>query len=141
VYPVSAILADHEVMGVFHPGEHGSTFGGNPLAMAVASEALEVIVDEDLVGRSASNGDYFLSRLREIPSPHVAEIRGKGLWIGIELKGEAGGARRFCEALQDRGLLCKETHHTVIRIAPPLTISREDIDWALERLREVLTTL
>jgi ornithine--oxo-acid transaminase len=141
MYPVSAILADDEVMGVFEPGQHGSTFGGNPLGAAVAREALKVLIDEKLVERSAELGEYFLERLRAIRSKHVAEIRGRGLWIGIELKPEAGGARRFCEALQHEGLLCKETHATVIRIAPPLTIGRDEIDWAVERLERVLTTL
>jgi ornithine--oxo-acid transaminase len=137
-YPVSAILADDEVMGIFHPGDHGSTYGGNPIAAAVARAALDVITEEGLVERSAELGAYFLEELRKIPSPHVHELRGRGLWIGIELKPEAGGARRFCEALMATGLLCKETHDHVIRIAPPLTIDREQIDWALERLAEVL---
>jgi len=141
MYPVSAILADDEVMGVFEPGQHGSTFGGNPLGAAIAREALRVLIDERLVERSAELGEYFFERLQAIRSKHVAEIRGRGLWIGIELKPEAGGARRFCEALQHEGLLCKETHATVIRIAPPLTIGRDEIDWAVERLERVLTTL
>ncbi|PWB74191.1 MAG: ornithine--oxo-acid transaminase [Holophagae bacterium] len=141
MYPVSAILADDEVMDVFQPGQHGSTFGGNPLGMAIAREALRVLVDEGLVERSAELGDYFLGKLRAIRSPHIAEIRGRGLWIGIQLKPEAGGARRFCEALQREGLLCKETHATVIRIAPPLVITRDEIDWATERIAKVLTTL
>ncbi|MDX2435687.1 MAG: ornithine--oxo-acid transaminase [Acidobacteriota bacterium] len=141
MYPVSAILADDEVMGVFHPGEHGSTYGGNPLGAAVAREALKVLVDEDLVQKSADNGAYFLERLQTVQSPHVKEVRGRGLWIAIELNDEAGGARRFCEALQEEGMLCKETHSTVIRIAPPLTIGREEIDWAVERIAKVLTTL
>ncbi len=141
MYPVSAILADDEVMGVFHPGEHGSTYGGNPLGAAVAREALKVLVDEDLVARSAELGTHFMEQLRTIESDHVELIRGKGLWIGLVLTPEAGGARRFCEALQERGLLCKETHHTVIRVAPPLTISRDEIDWAVGQIREVLTTL
>ena len=141
MYPVSAILADDEVMGVFKPGQHGSTYGGNPLGVAVAREALRVIVDERLAERSAELGDYFMRKLRAIRSPHVGEIRGRGLWIGIELKPDAGGARRFCEALQHEGLLCKETHATVIRIAPPLVITREEIDWATERIEKVLTTL
>ena len=141
MYPVSAILADDEVMGVFKPGEHGSTFGGNPLGAAVAREALRVLVEEKLIERSAELGDYFLERLRAIPSPHVELVRGKGLWIGLVLKKETGGARRFCEALQREGLLCKETHHTVIRIAPPLVVTREEVDWAVERIAKVLTTL
>jgi ornithine--oxo-acid transaminase len=139
MYPVSAILADDEVMGVFRPGEHGSTYGGNPLATAIAREALAVLVEERMVESSATLGDYFMEQLAKIDSQHVKEIRGKGLWIGIELHAEAGGARRFCEALQREGLLCKETHEHVIRIAPPLTIKREEVDWALERIAKVLT--
>ena len=141
MYPVSAILADDAVMGVFKPGEHGSTYGGNPLGAAVAREALKVLVDERLVERSAELGELFMERLRAIDSPHVKTIRGKGLWIGIVLEDDAGGARRFCEALKGEGLLCKETHETVIRIAPPLNISREEIEWAAERIEKVLTTL
>jgi ornithine--oxo-acid transaminase len=140
MYPVSAILADDEVMGVFRPGDHGSTYGGNPLGAAVAREALRVLVDEDMVRKSAANGAYFLDKLQTIDSKHVKEIRGRGLWIAIELNDQAGGARRFCEALQEDGLLCKETHATVIRVAPPLTIGREEIDWAVERISKVLTT-
>jgi ornithine--oxo-acid transaminase len=140
MYPVSAILADDEVMGVFHPGEHGSTYGGNPLGAAVAREAMKVLVDEDMITKSAENGSYFLERLQAIESKHVKEIRGRGLWIAIELNDDAGGARRFCEALQDEGLLCKETHATVIRVAPPLMIGRDEIDWAAERIEKVLTT-
>jgi ornithine--oxo-acid transaminase len=141
MYPVSAILADDEVMGVFHPGEHGSTYGGNPLGAAVAREALKLLVEEDMVRLSASNGAYFLEQLQAVDSEHVKEIRGRGLWIAIELNDEAGGARRFCEALQEEGLLCKETHATVIRVAPPLTIGRTEIDWAVEKIAKVLTTL
>jgi len=141
MYPVSAILADDEVMGVFHPGEHGSTYGGNPLGAAVARTALEVLVEEGLVERSAELGQYFMDKLLAISSPHVKLIRGKGLWIGIVLEDSAGGARRFCEALQAEGLLCKETHATVIRVAPPLTITRDEIDWAVERIEKVLTSL
>ena len=141
MYPVSAILADDEVMGVFHPGEHGSTYGGNPLGAAVAREALKVLVEERMVERSAELGEYFLDKLRAISSPHIELIRGKGLWIGIVLKESAGGARRFCEMLLQDGLLCKETHETVIRVAPPLTITREEIDWAVERIEKALTTL
>jgi len=141
MYPVSAILADDEVMGVFHPGEHGSTYGGNPLGAAVAREAIKVLIDEDMIQKSADNGAYFLEKLQEVDSKHVKEIRGRGLWIAVELNDEAGGARRFCEALQEEGLLCKETHATVIRVAPPLTIGRDEIDWAVERISKVLTTL
>jgi len=138
MYPVSAILADDEVMGVFKPGQHGSTFGGNPLGAAVAREALRVLVEEGMVERSAELGDYFMKRLRAISSPHVELIRGRGLWIGIVLNEAAGGARRFCEALQRDGLLCKETHETVIRVAPPLTITRDEIDWAVDLMARVL---
>jgi len=140
-YPVSGILADDPVMGVFQPGEHGSTYGGNPMAAAVGRAALRVLVDERMVENSAAMGEYFMGRLRRIESKHVKEVRGVGLWIGIELHREAGGARRFCEALQHEGLLCKETHDHVIRIAPPLTIRKEEIDWAMDRLERVLTTL
>jgi ornithine--oxo-acid transaminase len=138
MYPVSAVLSDREVLCLFQPGDHGSTFGGSPLACAVAREALKVLMEERLPERSAELGDYLLDRLRAIQSPHVREIRGKGLWIGIVLQPQAGGARRFCEALKDRGLLCKETHWSVIRLAPPLVVTREEIEWAVERLEEVL---
>jgi ornithine--oxo-acid transaminase len=137
-YPVSAVLADKPIMGLFVPGEHGSTFGGNPLGAAVAREALAVIVEEELVERSAELGEYLIEQLTEIPSPHVKEVRGRGLFVGVELKDSAKGARRFCEALQARGILCKETHENVIRFAPPLVIDKETLDWALPHIREVL---
>jgi ornithine--oxo-acid transaminase len=137
-YPVSAILADEPILGLFEPGEHGSTFGGNPLGAAVARAALAVIRDEKLAERAETLGTYFVEQLAEIPSPHVKEVRGKGLLIGVELKGEAGGARRFCEALQAGGILAKETHQNVIRFAPPLVIDRTTIDWAIPVIREVL---
>jgi ornithine--oxo-acid transaminase len=137
-YPVSAVLADKELMGLFTPGEHGSTFGGNPLGAAVARAALDVLVKENLIDNSAELGEYFIEQLMEIPSPHVKEIRGKGLFIGVELKKSAKGARRFCEALQDKGILCKETHENVIRFAPPLVIDKATLDWALPHIREVL---
>jgi ornithine--oxo-acid transaminase len=137
-YPVSATLASKEILGLFRPGDHGSTFGGNPLGAVIATEALQVLVDEGLTENSETLGEYFQERLAEIPSPHVKEVRGKGLLIGMELKPEAGGARRFCEALQDRGILCKETHTHVIRFAPPLIIKKEEIDWALGHITEVL---
>jgi ornithine--oxo-acid transaminase len=137
-YPVSAILADEPILGLFEPGEHGSTFGGNPLAAAVARAALAVIRDEKLPERAETLGTYFVEQLAEIPSPHVKEVRGKGLLIGVELKKEAGGARRFCEALQAGGILAKETHENVIRFAPPLVIDRTTIDWAIPVIREVL---
>lgn len=138
VLPVSAVVADRPLLGLFKPGEHGSTFGGNPLAAAVGRAALRVLVEEKLAENSAVLGEYFQERLAEIPSPHVKAVRGRGLFIGVELKPEAGGARRFCEALQQRGLLAKETHEHVIRFAPPLVIDRETIDWALEPITEVL---
>jgi len=140
-YPVSAVLADASIMNLFLPGEHGSTFGGNPVAAAVAREALSVLVDENLVENAEKLGEYFIDQLAEIPSKHVKEVRGKGLLIGVELKPEAGGARRFCEALQDKGILAKETHDNVIRFAPPLIIDKETIDWALPKIKEVLQTL
>ena len=134
-YPVSAVLASKEVLGLFQPGDHGSTFGGNPLACAVARTALRVLVEEKLVERSAEQGTYFLNRLKTLRSPDLKEVRGRGLWIGIELH---SSARPYCEALKDEGILCKETHDKVLRIAPPLTITREEIDWAFERIRKVI---
>ena len=136
-YPVSAVLASKEVLGVFHPGDHGSTFGGNPLGCAVARAALRVLVDEKLIERSAELGEYFLRKLRTIKSPQVREVRGRGLWIGVEL---TTPARPYCEALKQQGILCKETHETIIRIAPPLVITREEIDWAFERIAGVIET-
>jgi ornithine--oxo-acid transaminase len=138
MYPVSAVLADEEVMGVFRPGDHGSTFGGNPLAAAIGRAALRVLVDEKLAERSATLGAQALARLQKLRSPHVKLVRGRGLWIGIELHPEAGGARKFCEALQREGVLCKETHDHVIRFAPPLVIREEDLDWSLGVLEKVL---
>lgn len=137
-YPVSAVLADKAILGLFKPGEHGSTFGGNPLGAAVARAALRVIREENLAERSREMGEYFMEQLSEIPSPHVKEVRGKGLLIGVELKPDAGGARRFCEALKSKGILAKETHDHVIRFAPPLVIDKETIDWALPSIRDVL---
>jgi ornithine--oxo-acid transaminase len=138
VYPVSAVVGSKAVLGLFTPGEHGSTFGGNPLACAVGREALRVLQDECLAERSAELGDVLMDKLRAIPSPHVREIRGRGLFVGVVLHPEAGGARRFCEALMDRGVLCKETHEDVIRFAPPLTIPSEQLDWAIEQAAAVL---
>ena len=137
-YPVSAVLASREVLGVFTPGDHGSTFGGNPLACAVARAALKVVVEEDLPGRSAALGAYALDRLQRLKSPHVVEARGKGLWIGLELNVKA---RPLCEALKERGVLCKETHDTVIRLAPPLMISEADLGWGLGQIEAVLGEL
>lgn len=137
-YPVSAVLADKALLGLFTPGEHGSTFGGSPLAAAVARAALKVIRDERLVENAAKMGEYFKEQLEEIPSPHVKLVRGKGLLIGVVLKPEAGGARRFCEALQGKGILAKETHEHVIRFAPPLIIKQETLDWAIPIIHDVL---
>ena len=134
-YPVSAVLSSKEILGVYKPGDHGSTFGGNPLGCAIARTALRVLIEENLVQRSAELGAYFLSLLKTIRSRNLREVRGLGLWIGLELH---VSARPYCEALKDEGVLCKETHDKVIRIAPPLTISREEIDWAFARIRNVL---
>jgi ornithine--oxo-acid transaminase len=136
-YPISVVLADHPIMDILNPGEHGSTFGGNPLAAAIARTALRVITEEHLVENAARLGEYFSDQLSEIPSPFIHEVRGKGLLIGVELKPGAGGARRFCEALKTRGILAKETHDDVIRFAPPLIIDQPTIDWALTRIRDV----
>ena len=134
-YPVSAVLASKEILGVFKPGDHGSTFGGNPLGCAVARTALRVLVREKMVERSAELGAYFLDKLHTLRSPDLREVRGRGLWIGIELNSPA---RPYCEALKREGVLCKETHDRVIRIAPPLVITREEVDWAFERIRKVI---
>jgi ornithine--oxo-acid transaminase len=138
MYPVSAVISSSEILGVFNPGDHGSTYGGNPIACAVAREALKIIVGEKLPERSAELGEYFMSELRKIDSPYVDFYRGKGLWIGIVLKKDAGGARKFCEELMKKGILAKETHENIIRIAPPLIITKDEIDLALEKIREVL---
>ena len=133
-YPVSAFLADDEVMGVFHPGDHGSTFGGNPLGAAVAREALQVIVDEKLVERSHELGTWFMAKLNEMKSKSIVTARGKGLWIGLVLNTPA---RPYCEALMEEGVLCKETHENVIRLAPPLCVTKKELSWALRRLEKV----
>ena len=138
VYPVSAAIADSEYMDVFHPGDHGSTFGGNPLGAAIARAALRVILDEELPARAARLGAWFMDRLRAIGSPHVEEVRGKGLMIGVVIKESSGTARPFCEALEHKGVLAKETHHQVIRFAPPLTITEEELEFALEVAADVL---
>jgi ornithine--oxo-acid transaminase len=137
-YPVSAVIGSAELLGLFQAGEHGSTFGGNPLGMAIARAALRVLVEENMIENSAKMGEYFYEQLSEITSPHVKEVRGKGLMIGVELHSQAGGARRFCEALLAEGILAKETHENVIRFAPPLIIDRTTIDWALPRIRKVM---
>jgi len=134
-YPVSGVLASKEILGVYKPGDHGSTFGGNPLGCAIARTALRVLIEEKMIERSAELGMYFLSLLKTLRNPDLREVRGKGLWIGIELHSPA---RPYCEALKDQGILCKETHDRVIRIAPPLIIIREEIDWAFERIKKVI---
>ncbi|HRD17917.1 MAG TPA: ornithine--oxo-acid transaminase, partial [Candidatus Marinimicrobia bacterium] len=139
MYPVSAVVASQEILGVFKPGDHGSTYGGNPLGSAIAREALKIIIDEKLPQKSAESGAYLMRKLNEIESPYIEQIRGKGLWVGIVLKPSAGGARHFCVALQERGILAKETHENVIRLAPPLNITRSELDQAIAILQEVLT--
>jgi ornithine--oxo-acid transaminase len=139
VYPVSAAIADSEFMDVFHPGDHGSTFGGNPLAAAIARASLQVVLEEKLAERADRLGTWFMDRLRAIESKHVKEVRGRGLMIGVEIKESSGTARPFCEALEAKGILAKETHHQVIRFAPPLTITQEELEFALERATEVLS--
>jgi len=134
-YPVSAVLSSREILGVYKPGDHGSTFGGNPLGCAIARTALRVLIEEKMVERSAELGAYFLTLLQTLRSPDLKEVRGVGLWIGIELHRLA---RPYCEALKQEGILCKETHDKVIRVAPPLVIKREEIDWAFERIRKVI---
>lgn len=136
--PISAALGDREIMGLYKPGMHGSTFGGNPMASAVARAALRVIIDEKLSERAREMGEYFMAGLRAINSPYVAEVRGKGLLVGVALKEEVGNARPFCEQLQDRGILAHETHETVIRFAPPLIITRDVLDWAISEIAAVL---
>jgi ornithine--oxo-acid transaminase len=142
MYPVSAVLADRSVLDIFEPGDHGSTYGGNPLACAVAREALKVLVEEGLMERAAELGSYLIARLQEMANAasnrHILRVRGKGLWAGLVLKPEAGGARRYCQDLMEQGLLCKDTRGDVIRLAPPLVITKEEIDWALEVLEAVL---
>ncbi len=140
-YAISAALSSREILGVFKPGEHGSTFGANPLACAVARESIKVLQDEKMVENAAEQGTFFLEQLKTLKSRHIQEVRGKGLLIGIELKPEAGGARRFCEALKEEGLLCKETHENVIRFAPPLIIDQKDLNWAFKRVRQVFKNL
>jgi len=138
VYPVSAFCATDEVMAVFAPGDHGSTFGGNPLACAIAKASLDVLLDENLAARAAEMGGYLMGRLEEIGSPHVREVRGAGLLIGVELHTSSGPARPYCEALKERGVLCKDTHGQVIRFAPPLVIGKAEIDMAIEQVAAVL---
>ncbi|MGG0716031.1 ornithine--oxo-acid transaminase [Robertmurraya massiliosenegalensis] len=136
VFPISCVVADKDILGVFNPGSHGSTFGGNPMACAVSIASLNVLVNENLAERSLRLGEYFKNKLTEISNPLIKEVRGRGLFIGVELDEEA---RPYCEKLKEEGLLCKETHDTVIRFAPPLVISEEDLDWAIERIKKVLS--
>ncbi len=136
VFPISCVVADEAVLSVFNPGSHGSTFGGNPMACAVSIASLDVLIDENLAERSLEMGEYFMGKLKEINNPLIKEVRGSGLFIGVELQEPARG---YCEKLKDEGLLCKETHDTVIRFAPPLVISQEDLDWAIERIKKVLS--
>jgi len=139
-YPVSAVLSNTEVMGVLQPGEHGSTFGGNPLACAIARAALNVLVEEGMIENAANMGNYFLNGLKQIKDKRIREVRGRGLMIGMEFHPEAGGARQYCEKLRQAGLLCKETHNHIIRFAPPLVITQDVVDWALEKIQQVITS-
>jgi ornithine--oxo-acid transaminase len=136
VFPISCVVANKEILGVFNPGSHGSTFGGNPMACAVSIAALNVLKEEKLEERSQELGSYFLSELKQLNNPMIKEVRGRGLFIGVEL---TVPARKYCELLKEEGLLCKETHDTVIRFAPPLVISKEDLDWAILRIKKVLS--
>jgi len=138
MYPVSAVLGSADLLGLFEPGEHGSTFGGSPMAAAIGLAALEVLEEEKLDQRATELGEYFMGELRKIETPIVKEVRGRGLLIGVELFPEAGGARRYCEMLREKGLLAKETHDHVVRFAPPLVIEKADLDWALGVIAEVL---
>lgn len=138
MYPVSAVLSDKDILGLFKPGEHGSTFGGSPMAAAIGIAALEVLEEEHLAERASELGSYFMGELRKIDAPVVKEVRGRGMLIGVELYPEAGGARRYCEMLQAEGILAKETHDNVIRFAPPLVIDKSDLDWALTKIADVL---
>lgn len=138
-YPVSAVLSNNDVLGTLRPGQHGSTFGGNPLACAVARAAMRVLVEEGMIENAANQGARFLAGLKDIRANTIREVRGRGLMLAVELHPEAGGARRYCEALQAKGILAKDTHEHTIRIAPPLVITSDQVDWALERLASTLT--
>jgi len=137
-YPISAVLSNTEILGILQPGEHGSTFGGNPLACAVARTALKVLFEEGMIENAAAMGSSFLEGLRNLELPLVKEVRGRGLMIGLELQPEAGGARRYCELMRGEGVLCKDTHENTIRLAPPLVITRDEVDWLLDRFERVL---
>lgn len=139
VYPVSAFLASSDIMDVFDPGSHGSTFGGNPIAAAIGMEALDIMEDEQLTQKSLELGNYLKAELQKIESPCIRDIRGAGLWIGMDIDPAQKSARKICETLKEKGILCKETHETIVRFAPPLTITKEEIDWALERVKDVLS--
>ena len=141
IFPVSMFLGREDVMGVFQPGDHGSTFGGNPLGAAIGLEALNILTEERLPERSAELGDYLIAELHKIESPLICEIRGRGLFVGVEIDPSLGTARAVCEALMQRGLLSKETHETVVRLAPPLVIEKQEIDWAVQQIREVLAEM
>jgi len=138
ILPVSMFLARRDVMEVFTPGDHGSTFGGNPLGAAIGLEALNILIDEDLAAKSAAMGAYLLERLRALDSTLITDVRGRGLFIGVEIDPALASARAICETLMERGLLSKETHETVVRLAPPLVIGKEEIDWAVQQIREVI---
>jgi ornithine--oxo-acid transaminase len=135
---VSAVLSNTEVMSVLQPGEHGSTFGGNPLACAVARTALKVLIEEGMIENAARMGAYFLGGLNNLKTDKIKQVRGKGLMIGLEFHPEVGGARQYCEKLKGQGLLCKETHDHIIRFAPPLVITKDVVDWALDRIKDAL---
>ena len=137
-YPISAVLSDSAVLGTLQPGEHGSTFGGNPLACAIARVAMKVLVEEGMIENAAAMGEHFMARLGDLRSNAIKEVRGRGLLIAVEFHTDAGGARRYCEALKERGILAKETHENTIRFAPPLVITRDEIDWAMERIAPVI---
>jgi ornithine--oxo-acid transaminase len=141
IFPVSMFLAREEVMGVFRPGDHGSTFGGNPLGAAIGLEALNILVEDRLPERSAELGNHLVAELRKIDSPLIRDIRGRGLFVGVEIERSLGSARAVCEALMKRGLLSKETHETVVRLAPPLVIEKQQVDWAVQQIREVLADM
>jgi ornithine--oxo-acid transaminase len=141
ILPVSMFLARREVMNVFRPGDHGSTFGGNPLAAAIGLEALNILIEDELPQRSAAMGAYLANQLQQIETPLIRDVRGRGLFIGVEIDPALCSARRVCEMLMERGLLSKETHETVVRLAPPLIISRDEVDWAITQIREVLAEI
>lgn len=138
-YPVSAVLSSEKILGLFKPGDHGSTFGGNPLAAAVARTALRVLTEENMIENAAIMGEYFTNQLQDLPQTNIKEIRSKGLLIGVEIKKESGTARKYCELLKNEGILAKETHETTIRFAPPLIIDKQTIDWAIPKISKVLS--